>query len=200
MREYDEIAGWFAAARSPEVGVADLAAFAEALPSEARVLDVGCGDGVPISRWLLREGFDLTALDSSGEMVRRYRTHFPEVPLHHLQVQGASFPPGSFDGVVAWGVLFHLAEADQGETLRRISTWLEPGGRLLFTAGDVRGTVESEMDGVTFRYISLGVDGYQSLLGEAGMVLERHDQDAWGNTVFFAAKTKDSAAVGRAPT
>ncbi|HEX8385415.1 MAG TPA: methyltransferase domain-containing protein [Rubricoccaceae bacterium] len=59
--------------RDPDVGAPDLAALAEALPPRARVLDLGCGDGVPVSRLLLREGFGLTALDGSSGMGERYQ-------------------------------------------------------------------------------------------------------------------------------
>lgn len=199
MREYDEIAGWFTTARNPEVGIPDLAAFAKALPPRARVLDLGCGDGIPVSRFLLGAGFDLTALDSSSEMVRRYRANFPGVPVHRVRAQDAHFAPASFDAVVAWGVLFHLSEAEQVAAIARVSEWVRPGGRFLFTSGDAPGVAESEMDGVTFRYVSLGVGVYRSLLEEAGMRLFCHYDDAWENHVYVAVQAIEPAHAGPQP-
>lgn len=193
MREYDDIAEWFATTRDPAIGVPELAAFAKTLPPRARVLDLGCGHGIPVSRLLLREGFDLTALDSSSEMVGRFRTHFPGVPARCLRVQDARFALESFEGVVAWGVLFHLSEAEQRATIDKVSAWLRPGGRFLFTSGDAPGMAESEMNGVAFRYVSLGVDGYRGRLEGVGMRLVHHGPDAWGNHVYVAEKTSEAA-------
>lgn len=197
MREYDEIAAWFTAARNPAIGAPDLAALAETLPPCARVLDLGCGDGIPVSQLLLREGLDLTALDSSPEMIARYRANFPGVPARCVRVQDARFAPESFEAVVAWGVLFHLAEAEQATAIEKIAQWVRPGGRFLFTSGDVPGVAESEMHGVAFRYVSLGVGAYRTLLEASGMRLERHHADAWENHVYVAVKSAAPATPGR---
>ncbi len=188
MRAYDEIAAWFAATRSPEVGAPDLAAFARALPPRARVLDAGCGTGLPVSQLLLEAGCRLTALDSSAEMLRRYRARFPGVPTHRTRLQEASFAPASFDAVVAWGVLFHLNAAGQAAAIGRVGAWLRPGGRFLFTSGRTAGVTEGTMSGVAFRYVSLGVDAYRALLEGAGLHLEQHHTDAWENHVYVAVR------------
>ena len=193
MREYDEIAEWFTATRSPDVGVPDLAAFARTLPPRARVLDLGCGDGVPVSRLLRERGLDLTAIDSSSAMVERYRARFPEVPTQRVRAQDARFARASFDAVVAWGVLFHLSEEDQAAVIQNVAEWLAPGGRVLFTSGGVRSVSEGEMNGVAFRYVSLGADGYRRLLEQSGMRLDDHHADTWDNHVYVATKAPDDS-------
>lgn len=188
MREYDRIAAWYVATRDPEVGVPDLTAFMQTLSPRAAVLDLGCGDGVPVSRLLTEAGFRVVALDSSPEMVARYRANFADVPIRCERVQESDFAAESFDAVVAWGVLFHLSGTEQAEVIQKVAGWLRPGGRLLFTSGDAEGTVESEMSGVTFRYVSLGVSGYRRALEDAGVHLETHHRDAWDNHVYIARK------------
>lgn len=188
MREYDQIADWYVAARNPEVGIADLDDFADALPPDATVLDVGCGDGIPITQRLVRRGFDVVGLDSSAEMIARYRANFPDVPAQCGRVEDAAFRAGAFDAVVAWGVLFHLTEADQKDVIGKIGGWLKPGGRFLFTSGDVDGVTEGEMDGVTFRYVSLGRSGYRDAIKEAEMRLDDAHRDAWDNCVYVGGK------------
>lgn len=188
MREYDRIAEWYTAARNPAVGAADVAAFAQTLAPGATVLDVGCGDGVPVSSVLARHEFGLVGLDSSAEMLARYRAGFPGVATRHERVQDARFAPGAFGGVAAWGVLFHLDQADQEAVIGLVARWLAPGGRFLFTSGDVAGVREAEMDGVAFRYVSLGEGAYRHLLERAGMRLEAAYRDAWDNCVYVAGK------------
>ena len=187
MREYDQIAEWYTSARSA-IGVPDLEAFAATLLPRARVLDLGCGDGVPLTQLLVRSGLEVVALDSSAEMVRRFRVNLPGVPVRCERAEDARFEGGSFGAVVAWGVLFHLSETDQQTVLTNVAEWLMPGGRLLFTSGDVVGAREGVMDGVAFRYVSLGRDTYRRVLAGAGVRLVEDYSDAGGNHTYVAEK------------
>jgi len=186
MRSYDRIAVWFERTRDPAVGLPDLDALARALPPSARVLDVGCGHGIPVSRWLVERGCRVTGLDSSPAMISRYGANVPDADARCGDVRVASFEPGSFDAVVAWGVLFHLSPADQEATIRRVATWLAPSGRFLFTSGDAAGETTGTMDGVTFRYVSLGALAYRRALESAGLVFDGAHDDAWDNHVYLA--------------
>ena len=193
MHEYDQIAAWYTRTRSASVGVPDLAALARTLPPGASVLDIGCGDGVPLSRFLVDDGFAVTGLDSSAEMVRRFRARLPGVPVWHGWADASDFEAGSFDAVVAWGVLFHLSVEEQGALVRKVSAWIRPGGRFLFTSGDVEGEREGTMDGVAFRYVSLDRDGYRRLLARSGLRLTTDYADAYDNHVYIAEAGPDVA-------
>jgi len=188
MQEYDQIAEWYVVSRNPNVGIPQLAALACRLSPHARVLDLGCGDGVPISRFLIREGFDVVAVDSALEMIARYQANFPGIPTRCERAEQAEFALDSFDAVVAWGMFFHLTEAEQRDVLCRIGRWLRPGGLCLFTSGDVNAVSEGEMNGVAFRYVSLDVNGYRDAIEGAGMCLESSHRDDWDNCVYLARK------------
>ena len=189
MRDYDQIADWYAATRNPRVGAADVQALARRLTPGARVLDLGCGNGVPISRLLIREGFDVVGLDSSPKMLERYEANFPGVATRCERVQEARFTDASLEAVVAWGILFHLSKTEQAAVIPRVSKWLKPGGTFLFTAGDCAGTAEGEMNGVSFWYVSLDIGGYARLVERAEMHLEDHYRDEWENCVYIARRT-----------
>jgi SAM-dependent methyltransferase len=188
MQEYDQIADWYVTNRDPEAGIPTLRGFAHTLPASGRILDLGCGDGIPISQFLIREGFDVVAVDSSPEMIARYRRTFPDVPARCERAEQCTFPDDSFAAVVAWGVLFHLSEAEQRTVIEKVARWLKTGGWFLFTSGKDRGTREGTMNGVTFRYMSLGVNEYCSLMRRTGMKLEGSHHDAWENFVCIARK------------
>lgn len=186
MREYDQIAEWYGAARNPEVGAPDLAALARLLSPGARVLDLGCGNGIPITQLLIQRGCEVMGLDSSPRMIERYRKNFPGVAARCERVQEAQFAAEAFEAVVAWGVLFHLSGAEQAAVISKVAEWLKPGGRFLFTSGGTEGTAEGEMNGVPFQYVSLGASRYRHLVERAGMHLERHHRDAFENYVYIA--------------
>jgi 2-polyprenyl-3-methyl-5-hydroxy-6-metoxy-1,4-benzoquinol methylase len=188
MREYDEISDWFADTRRRDPGVPDVTAFARSLPPGARVLDLGCGTGVPITQCLIAEGCEVYAIDSSAKMIERFRAAFPGVPAACERIQDSTFFDTTFDGIVAWGVLFHLDATDQEAAIARMARALKPGGRLFFTSADVDATSESEMQGLTFTYVSLGSAAYARVLRDHGLVLIDEHNDAWDNYVYIATK------------
>jgi 2-polyprenyl-3-methyl-5-hydroxy-6-metoxy-1,4-benzoquinol methylase len=52
------------------------------------LLDVGCGAGTPIARYLLDRGYRLTGVDASPAMLRLARATCPEARANALKVQG----------------------------------------------------------------------------------------------------------------
>ena len=68
----DLISEWYASERVDQTGVPETASLAASIPSGSCVLDVGCGNGTPITRTLLRAGHLVIGLDSSIEMLKRF--------------------------------------------------------------------------------------------------------------------------------
>ena len=192
MHEYDLIADWYAesrmGAKGPS-GVPEVATLAASLPRGASVLDVGCGNGEPLTRVLLEHGCDVLGVDSSANMLARFRESFPDVPVIHSQIQSCDFQGRTFDAAIAWGVIFHLPHDAQSQALSTISHALTPGSPFLFTAGDKDGWIDGEpMNGVPFRYYALTVEGYRELLRTHGLVLENTHEDRGGNIYYLARK------------
>src|SRR2546430_16921649 len=86
MLEYDRIAGWYAAERGVTVGASEALAVAATLPAESRILDVGCGNGVPISEALVNAGHRVVGLDSSAGMLAHFRVNLPVTPVVRADV------------------------------------------------------------------------------------------------------------------
>jgi SAM-dependent methyltransferase len=187
MREFDQIIPWYSASRSVTVGAAQAAAFVEPLPKGSRVLDAGCGTGIPITQLLVARGLDVYGIDSSARMIEAYRSNFPSATAECASVLDSALFCLSFDAVVAWGVMFHLSAEQQILAIARVTGSLRMGGRLLFTAGKDRGESESPMNGVMFRYISLGSNEYQRVLHENGCdLLEEFFDD--GHNYYYVAE------------
>lgn len=91
---------------------------------------------------------------------------------------------------VSWrgAVLFHLSADDQRSGLEDVAEWLTPGGRFLFTSGDLEGKRDGLMDGVPFHHVTLGVARYSQAIEGAGMQLLTHHCDAWDNHVYLAER------------
>lgn len=110
-----------------------LAEIAGPLPPGA-ALDLGCGPGGD-TLWLARRGWAVTAVDISGNAVRRLAEHARELDLHQLisarrMDLAEEFPDGHFDLVSAqyFQTPFALPRA---RVLRAAAHALHVGGRLV---------------------------------------------------------------------
>lgn len=190
MQQYDRIHDWFVAERSPEVGVADVRAALAPLPRGSRVLELGCGTGLPLGRLILGLGCTLHGLDSSPAMLASFRRNCPAATSELGPMEAADLGEAIYDAAICWGVLFHLDASAQRAAIRNAARALKPGGLFLFTCAQEADTREGTMDGVAFHYLSLGKEAYDETLREAGMVLEKDYEDPHENYVYLARKAQ----------
>ena len=106
-----------------------------------------------------------------------------------MQCDAAEFCSAErFGAVLAWDSLFHLAIGEHGAMLRRIASWLEPGGRLLLTGGVRPGIASGRMQNVEFSYSSPGRAGWEKLLPEAGLRIVSLTDDQPDHLVIVAER------------
>ena len=104
------------------------------LEDGARVLELGCGSGVPDTQRLAAR-FRLTAVDISGEQLHRARAAVPEAVLIQADFTALELEPGSFDAVVSFYAFNHVPRELLAPTFARIHRWLAPGGLLMIALG-----------------------------------------------------------------
>lgn len=148
------------------------AALAARLPPSARVLDLGCGAGLPSTR-ALAERYDVVGVDVSPEQVARARANVPAATVVCADLAAVSFPDASFDAVSAFYSISHVPRALHAALFGRIARWLAPGGWLLASLGagdgpDWRG----DWLGVPMFFSAFDADTNRRLLRDAGFRLE----------------------------
>jgi SAM-dependent methyltransferase len=135
-RGYDALSPRYRADDAPDGEYAPwLATLVERLPASATVLDLGCGNGVPVARFLTVAGHRVTGVDISDVQIARARRLVPDATFMRADATTLDPPPASFDGIVCLYALIHMPLADQPGVLDRIAGWLRPGGWLLATTG-----------------------------------------------------------------
>ena len=102
------------------------------------VLDLGCGEGF-VTRQIKAAGADsVLGIDLSEGMIDQARAEEKRNPLGIEYRQGdasniRNLPESTFDRIVAV-FLFNYVESDvMTEVIRRVRSWLAPGGRFVFT-------------------------------------------------------------------
>lgn len=147
----------------------------ESLPTNgARVLDLGCGAGIPIARDLAALGHSVLGVDGSAEQVARARHNVPAAMFLEADMCEVELDGGSFDAAGAFYSITHVPAAEQGALLAKIARWLRPGGMLVasFGAGPA-GDWTGEWLGTTMFFGHGGEDATLASLGDAGMIVRR---------------------------
>lgn len=165
------------------IGAGTVRTWAHAFPPGATVLDLGSGPGEPSTRILQEAGLATFAVDASSAMVAAFRERFPRVPIEHNTVESSAFFDRTFDGVLAWGLLFLLEPRVQALVIEKVAGVLNPGGRFLFTAPIERHEWLDAMTGRPSR--SLGAQTYERLLRDAGLTWVAEALDEGENNYYF---------------
>jgi SAM-dependent methyltransferase len=168
---YDRCSQAYTEARRREPG-RELEPLLARLAPRSRVLDLGCGAGLPIAAALAR-AHRVTGVDVSPEQLRRARENVPDAEFLLADAMAVDFAPGAFDAVVCFYALFHLPREEHEELFRRIARWLAPGGHLLVTVSHSREDAYTEDDffGVRMYWSNWSREDYERLLVQLGFEL-----------------------------
>ena len=108
--------------------------FIERLPANAKVLDAGCGAGIPISQ-MLSEHFDVTGVDFSEAQIELAKKHVPKARFICQDMTWLDFPDNSFDGICSYYAIIHIPREEHQPLLTNFHRMLKPGGFALLCLG-----------------------------------------------------------------
>jgi 2-polyprenyl-3-methyl-5-hydroxy-6-metoxy-1,4-benzoquinol methylase len=183
---YENLADTFIRTRNTKIGAATIEMWSKTLPPKSPVLDMGCGPGIPVSRVLDREGFVLYGIDASAKMIAAYHERFPTAQTECSTAEESQFFHRTFDGIVAWGVIFLLSVPNQTTVIAKVAQALNPGGRFLFTSPREATKWHDALTGLPS--VSLGREGYKQLLYVQGLVLLGEHTDEGDNHYYSVLK------------
>jgi predicted TPR repeat methyltransferase len=130
------------------------------LPRGSRVLDLGCGTGVPTALQMTDAGFEVVGVDLSGGMVRLAGSYVPDATFHQLDLAdlrpGGPRELGRFDAVAAFFSLLMLPRAEIPLALLTIRHLLAPEGLFVLSM------VEADVDDFSIPFLgnTIRVSGY----------------------------------------
>jgi ubiquinone/menaquinone biosynthesis C-methylase UbiE len=157
------------------------------LKPAARVLDVGCGTGIPTAHQLTAAGCSLTGIDISPVMLALARRNVPAARFLELDVMDLDRLPDSYDAVVAFFSLLNLPRATIPQALKLIHRALVPGGLFCLAM------VEADVDDVPIHFLGarILVTGY--LRDELRSVLrEAHFSVVEENAISYAPASTEA--------
>lgn len=101
--------------------------FADLLPSDALVLDIGCGPGRD-AKVFSGQGFRVTGVDFSPPMIGLAKQTAPLAHFEVMEIESLIFTEGSFDGAWACASLLHIPKNKFPSVLTQIHHLLKQNG------------------------------------------------------------------------
>ena len=189
---YDVIIDWFDKNRSKELTMEQfyLNLIQTYLKPKSKILDVGCGTGEPIARFLIEQGYKVTGIDASYKMIDLCKQRFPEERWLLADMRTIDLQE-QFQAVIAWHSFFHLPHEDQRLTLKLLSSLVESKGLLIFTSGPEYDEVWGNNGGEELYHASLSSEEYNKILTDNDckvLVHKIEDPDCGEATVWVAQK------------
>jgi ubiquinone/menaquinone biosynthesis C-methylase UbiE len=195
---YDRIASSYLEARPNDGGdVRLLEELMGELTASSRVLDAGCGSGVPVSSRLLEAGHHVVGMDFSSAQLSLAQSVLTSCQLVQGDLTELPFGDGTFDAVVSFYAIIHVPREAHGALLKEMHRVLRPHGRTLLCLG--WGDLPADLDleswlGVPMFWSHFDQETNLALLSEVGFTLRwsRQVSDPMGHAGHqFVLATRD---------
>jgi ubiquinone/menaquinone biosynthesis C-methylase UbiE len=133
---YDDVAEAYLADRPTDgADVVVLRDLLARLAPDARVLDAGCGAGVPVMGLLTEAGRHVTGLDFSARQLSLAHSRVPGADLVQGDLGALPFQSQQFDAVVSFYAIIHVPRRDHPAIFHECHRVLRPGGLALLCLG-----------------------------------------------------------------
>ena len=158
--------------------------FCDLLPPNAHVLDIGCGTGCPIDKYLNQKGFSIVGIDISEKMIEEAQ----KLNLSNSVFIRKDFidftSTDKFDAIIAFDSIWHIEEDRQEMVYGKVSQLLRSNGYFIFTHGKNRGTIKGNMFSEEFIYSALSANKVKELIEQSGMDIvlwqENYEEETTG--------------------
>jgi len=147
--------------------------FADKLQLGSSVLELGCGNGLPVAATLAQQ-FRVTGVDVSEKQIESARENVPNAEFLASDMAKLDYPSDSFGGVIALYSIIHLPRELHGDLFDSIYSWLTPGGVFLATFASTESEIWIEDDwfGAPMYWSGYSPDRTKEMITESGFVME----------------------------
>lgn len=162
------------------------------LKSGAKILDVGCGSGIPIDKYLLEKGFKVFGIDISQEQINLAKTKFPKGKFFVMDMEKIQFDNNSFDAIISFYSIFHIPRTSHPKLLEEFNRLLAKDGLLMVTMGskEYEGT-EEEYEDIKLSWSQWEKGKNLEILRDAGFQVifeDMHKSGGEEHLIVFAKK------------
>lgn len=110
--------------------------FFDLIQNHGKVLDLGCGTGLPFDKYILENNFDVLGVDIAEKHVEKAKENVPEAEIVQGDFFDLELEKKTISGLVSFYAIFHVPRKEHEKLFSQIYDWLEPGGAILVTMGN----------------------------------------------------------------
>jgi len=196
-RQYDHMAQSYNDNRHLFDNSAQLEELGKLVGKGDRVLDAGCGSGIPVARYFVDLGCKVTGMDISGRMIELAEKNVPGGSFEKADLLKVDYPAGDFDLIASFYCIFHVRKALQSTVFERFFTWTKPAGYCYFTLAGEGYTGKPHFEGTmqfgdyVLPYAHFTEEQYREMLSQVGFdVLSMQNLTIGGETMLWVLVKK----------
>lgn len=139
------------------------------IPKGSKVLDVGCGAGLPVSKFLAKR-FDVLGIDITDKMIGLAKKNVPNAKFKKMNMINLKFKPETFDLICSFFSLFHVKKTKIPEILKNFYKFLKKEGYLVIALGELKKNREyfSNFLGKKLYFVEISEDKFKKMLRDIG--------------------------------
>lgn len=167
---YDQIADRYLSGRTKDsADVQLLSDFIDLLDANAKVLDAGCGAGIPITE-RLAEKFNVIGVDFSAAQIAFAKHNVPNATFLCEDLTDLHFPQDFFDGICSYYAIIHIPREEHRALLEKFYRMLNTGGVALLCLGaeNLIDDIDENFLGARMYWSHFDSQTYRRMLKEIG--------------------------------
>lgn len=157
-----------------------------------KVLDLGCGPGLPIATYLRDRRAEVTGVDGAAAMIDLFEANLRGARAIKADMRNLDLGE-SFDLILAWNSLFHLPADDQRAMFKVFAAHSHPRTVLMFTSGHSEGEAMGSVEGETVYHASLSPRDYRACFEEHGfdeLAFKPEDPECNNHSIWMARQRR----------
>jgi trans-aconitate methyltransferase len=146
------------------------------IPSHARVLDLGCGPGIPFDSYLVDSGHIVTGIDISALHIEEAKKNVPTGTFIKGDFSEYQFDE-KFNAIASFYAIFHIPREEHKALFEKMHNLLEPKGIILVTLGTsgTEGVEEKWLSSTQMAWSQYTPEEYKKIISEVGFKIIESD-------------------------
>jgi cyclopropane fatty-acyl-phospholipid synthase-like methyltransferase len=165
---YDRVAENYLAQRDEFKNFPYLEKLESLLPHNSKILDIGCGAGVPIDKYLIEKGYTVTGIDISKKQIELAKKNVPQAIYAVKDMSKLQNGEYQVDAILSFYAIFHTSRETHPELFKKFNSFLNPGGSILVTMGASEWEGEENFHGVNMYWSHYGSEKNKEIISKAG--------------------------------
>ena len=139
------------------------------IKTNSKLLDLGCGVGLPYDKYFLNNNLSVTGVDISEKHIEQAKKNVKNAKFFVGDFFSKDIK-GKFDAIVSFYAIFHIPRTEHKKLLEQIHSLLKKDGMILITLGidSMKCDISQNFAGAPMAWSSYSVEKNKKLVQDAG--------------------------------